>query len=124
MRDPWGIKPLFLGQNKDGAMISSESAIMDGEFGTSIHEVEPGTIVGLTRDGEATVHRFAEAQRRFCLMEVYYFSRPDSTFRGITLDQVRYELGCEAAREWLERGYPKPDVVAPMPFSGGPAAGG
>ena len=124
MRDPWGFRPLFWAKNHNGAMICSEMAPMKRHFKRGIHEVEPGTIVMFTDTGEVSIHRFSEPNPHFCLMEVFYFSQPNSTYRGTSFNELRYRLGVQAAREWLEAGYPLPDLVSEMPQSGGPAAQG
>ena len=51
-RDPYGIRPLSIGQTKEGAyVIASESCAFDAIGAEFIREVEPGEIVTLDKNG-------------------------------------------------------------------------
>lgn len=124
MRDPYGFRPYWWTKNKDGFHVCSESAVI-ASFGKP-YEVEPGTLMTVDTTGKIEVHRFADCPIRRCLMEYYYYARPDSLFdsSGELIDGIRFQLGVELAREISRAGYPIPEVVIPVPYSGNPAAEG
>ncbi len=122
MRDPWGVRPLFWALNEKGAMISSEPAIMDGF--DDVREILPGSLTVISGDGQVRTIAFRTERPRFCLLEVYYFARPDSVFKGEMYDEIRYRLGYQTGLEWIGAGYPQPDLVVPVKYSGDPAAEG
>lgn len=124
MRDPHGFHPLWYVENSDGFHVSSESHIISG-FGQPC-EVEPGTFVTVEVSGKVEARRFARKPIRRCLMGYYYVTRPDaiSDCSDGTIDEIRFQLGRRLAQEIKAAGYPPPEVVIPVPFSGISAATG
>jgi amidophosphoribosyltransferase len=57
-----------------------------------------------------------------CVFEHIYFARPDQTWDGINVHQVRQRLGEELAREITRTTDAAGDVVIPVPDSSVPAA--
>jgi amidophosphoribosyltransferase len=114
IRDPMGIRPLYLGHIEDGYMFASESVAIDTLGGDLIRDVEPGEIVEL-RHGRLTSHRFAKSTRTaHCMFEWVYFARPDSIIQGSEVYAVRERIGAILARE-----HPvEADVVFGVPDSG------
>ena len=114
IRDPMGIRPLYLGHLEDGYMFASESVAIDTLGGELIRDVEPGEIVEL-RKGRLTSHRFAKSPRQaHCMFEWVYFARPDSIIQGSEVYEVRQMIGSILARE-----HPvEADVVFGVPDSG------
>jgi amidophosphoribosyltransferase len=114
VRDPRGIRPMYLGHIEDGYMFASESVAIDALGGELIRDVEPGEIVEL-RKGRLRSHRFAkEKTPAFCMFEWVYFARPDSIIQGSEVYKVREKIGHILARE-----HPvKADVAFGVPDSG------
>jgi amidophosphoribosyltransferase len=119
VRDPWGWRPLAIGQTTDGYYcVASETVALDALGATFIREVEPGEIVTLSDEGLAS-RRFAEQVRSaHCVFEHVYFANPSSVLFGQTVQLVREALGEALARE----AHVDADYVIPMPDSGRSAA--
>ena len=119
-RDPWGFRPLSVGRLPGGGhAVASETGALRTLGCDTIDEVKPGEVVslsgGLARRFQAVVP--AQRQSR-CTFEHIYFSRPDAEWDGLSIHQVRQQLGEQLARE-----HPvDADVVIPVPDSSTPAA--
>jgi amidophosphoribosyltransferase len=104
-RDPHGWRPLAVGKIGDAFVVASETCAFDIIGARYIGEVEPGEI--LVFDAEAVAsgqpksyHLHKSAPRpNYCIFEYIYFSRPDSTIFGESVDRVRRKLGKMLARE-------------------------
>lgn len=117
-RDPWGLRPLVLGEIEDGYAIASESCAFATIGGRMIREIEPGEIVRIDEDGYEILQGAPPQQRAFCTFEQIYFARPDSMLNGKLVHQVRQKLGQRLAKEAPA----KADIVVPVPDSGTPHA--
>jgi len=119
VRDPWGWRPLVLGETSDGyACVASETVAFDAMGAKYIREVEPGEIVTLSDSG-VTSRRYADRQpSAHCIFEHVYFSNPSSKVFGDTVQIVREKLGETLAKESPVEA----DYVIPMPDSGRSAA--
>lgn len=119
VRDPWGWRPLVLGQMPSGAWcVASETVAFDAIGARLVREVEPGEIVTLNDQGVSS-RRFAEAQEpAHCIFEHVYFANPSSQVYGETVQVVRELLGEKLAAEAPVDA----DCVIPMPDSGRSAA--
>ncbi|MCX5660183.1 MAG: amidophosphoribosyltransferase [Planctomycetota bacterium] len=119
VRDPWGWRPLVLGQTADGAFcVASETVALDALGATLIREVEPGEIVTLS-DAGVSSRRFAEnEQPAHCIFEHVYFANPSSLVFGDRVQLVRERMGEKLAKE----SHVEADCVVPMPDSGRSAA--
>ncbi len=117
-RDPYGIRPLVLGQIEERYCLASESSGLDIIGAKLVREIEPGEICWIDEDGyhiEQVVDRKREA---LCVFEFIYFARPDSVMKGQTLYAARSRMGEELAAE-----SPVPaDLVIPVPDTGNSAA--
>ncbi len=123
VRDPWGLRPLCLGElpinGKPGYVVASESCALGTIGATYLREVAPGEIVRLDRDGVHAVQAVAPKERSaLCIFEYVYFARPDSLLEGQTVHRVRQRLGEELAREAPADA----DMVIGVPDSATPAA--
>ncbi len=121
-RDPWGWRPLCLGETEDGfPIVASETVALDAIGARRIRSVEPGEIVTLSDSGVST-RRFADPapRRAHCVFEHVYFANPASRIFGQTVQVVRERLGEQLARE----AHVDADWVMPMPDSGRSAANG
>ncbi len=97
--DARGFRPLFLGRLGSGLIVASETCAFDLIGATLVREFEPGDFVRIT-DGR--VEQLAPLEPRpvtRCIFELVYFSRPDSTIFGRSVDRVRRALGRNLARE-------------------------
>ncbi|HEY1272342.1 MAG TPA: amidophosphoribosyltransferase, partial [Terriglobales bacterium] len=118
VRDPWGVRPLVLGELDGAPILTSESCALDIIGGSFVRDVEPGELVVATRDGIESYFPFAKQPERFCIFEYIYFARPDSVMEGRNVYEVRKRIGEELARESPVEA----DMVIPVPDSGVPAA--
>lgn len=120
LRDPWGFRPLSVGELPGGGhAAASESGALQTLGCHNIREVAPGEIVTLdehgitSRQGQAPAAKLAR-----CTFEQIYFSRPDSVWDNLSVHQVRQRLGEELWREAKITA----DMVMPVPDSAVPAA--
>ncbi len=122
-RDPYGIRPLCIGQTEKGCyVVASESCAFDTIGVKFIREVEPGEIVRLDRNGLHS--RFfvkpGTVTPAHCIFEHVYFAKQNSTIFGENVHEFRKKLGRQLAIE-----HPvDADVVIPVPDSGTSAAVG
>jgi amidophosphoribosyltransferase len=118
VRDPWGVRPLVLGELDGAPILASESCALDIIGATFVRDIEPGELIVATKDGIESYHPFAPQPERFCIFEYIYFARPDSVVEGRNVYEVRKRIGAELAREAPVNA----DMVIPVPDSGVPAA--
>ena len=121
-RDPWGFRPLVIGQTRDGYYcFASETCALTSIQATYVREVEPGEIVTIDRTGkELTSRFFTEFQEKpsHCAFEHVYFASPSSNLFGDVVMEVRQRMGRQLARE----NPVEADIVIPIPDSGRSAA--
>lgn len=117
IRDPFGFRPLCLGKYGDGYILASESCAIDSLGGDFIRDVLPGEMVMIGPEGVTSIQLWP-ATPKFCIFEYIYFARPDSTFDGMNVHEVRIKLGKELARA----SHVDADIVIPVPDSGISAA--
>ena len=118
VRDPWGVRPLVLGELDGAPILTSETCALDIIGAKFVRDVEPGELVVATKDGIESYFPFARQPERFCIFEYIYFARPDSVVEGRNVYEVRKRIGEELAREAPADA----DMVIPVPDSGVPAA--
>jgi amidophosphoribosyltransferase len=99
VRDPWGIRPLCLGQLNGGWVLASESCALTTIGATFVREIEPGEIVAINQNGVQSVQGVPPMRRALCAFEYIYFARPDSVIGGRLVHQVRQELGARVSAE-------------------------
>ncbi|HEY3636586.1 MAG TPA: amidophosphoribosyltransferase [Rhizomicrobium sp.] len=117
-RDPFGVRPLVLGDLDGAPILASETCALDIIGADFVRDVEPGEIIVATKDGIDSYHPFHKEPHRFCIFEYVYFSRPDSMVEGKNVYEIRKRIGEELAREAPVSA----DIVIPVPDSGLPAA--
>lgn len=119
-RDPWGFRPLVIGQRDDTVYVASESCALDIVGATLIRDVEPGELIVIDSSGITSL-RIADAPEQgcSCAFEYVYLARPDSFIDGRSVNAVRKEMGKKLARR---SPCPEADLVAGMPDSGTLAA--
>ena len=114
VRDPYGIRPLVLGDLNGSPVLASETCAFDIIGAKYIRDVENGEIVNITKTGTHSVKPFPETKERPCIFERIYFSRPDSIIDGKTVYTYRKSLGEQLAIENKINA----DVVVPVLDSG------
>jgi len=118
VRDPYGIRPLSLGEKGDSFVLSSESCAFDTVGAKLIRDVEPGEIVVIDKDGIQSYYSDMPRINRLCIFEYVYLGRPDSAMDGKSLYMVRKKSGAILYRE-----HPiEADIVISVPDSGTAAA--
>ena len=118
VRDPFGIRPLVLGDLDGSPILTSETCSLDIIGAKFIREIENGEIVVITNDGIKSIKPFPKVNCRPDIFEYIYFSRPDSFLNGKNIYQCRKEFGIQLAKESKT----KADLVTAVPDSGMPAA--
>jgi amidophosphoribosyltransferase len=120
-RDPFGIRPLCIGQTEEGCyVVASETCALDAVGAKFVREVEPGEIVRLDENGISS--RFfvtpGSVTPAHCIFEHIYFAKQNSTFFGENVHEYRKKVGRRLASEHQVDA----DVVIPVPDSGTSAA--
>jgi amidophosphoribosyltransferase len=119
-RDPWGLRPLTIGQLPHrGHAVASETGALETVGCDAIREINPGEVVYLHEAALIVRQAVPPANpSALCTFEHIYFSRPDSIWDGRVVHNVRIRLGEQLAREAVVEA----DVVVPVPDSSIPAA--
>lgn len=120
VRDPYGFRPLCLGELESAVVVASESCALDTVGARFVRDVAPGEIVVLDRNGMDSVQAAARERRAHCVFEYIYFARADSCVDSFNVNRIRRKLGEQLARECPADA----DIVLPVPDSGIPAARG
>jgi amidophosphoribosyltransferase len=94
VRDPYGFRPLCLGQLGDAFVVASEPPafhLIGAEF---LRDVEPGEMIVCDRFGLRSLRPFEKRpDPKFCIFEYVYFARPDASFGGISVYEARKRMG-------------------------------
>src|SRR5437660_8868186 len=99
--DPRGFRPLWLGKLGRGYVVASETCAFDLIGATRVRELQPGALIRI-QGSPPEVDRLPALPPKphhRCIFDLVYFSRPDSTIFGRSVDRVRRTLGRELARE-------------------------
>lgn len=121
IRDPYGIRPLVLGKNKQGDyFLASESCAIDAIGGEVIRDIDAGEMVIIDETGVKSIIYSENNKMTPCSFEYIYFARPDSIMDGINVYTARVEAGKLLAKQMKIEA----DVVIGVPDSGIPAAVG
>jgi len=119
VRDPYGVRPLCLGEVDGAYVVASETCALDLIGATYIRDIEPGEMLVINSTGLHSQRAILSQRRAFCVFEFIYFARPDSyIFGGHNVNEIRKEFGRQLAREAPVDA----DIVIPVPDSGVPAA--
>lgn len=126
-RDAQGIRPLVLGilgsdDDPEGGpanyVLASETCALDIIGASYLRDIQPGELVWITPNGLTSIQWAEATQRKLCVFEMIYFSRPDSIVNNETLYSYRQRLGRKLAQEAPV----EVDLVMAVPDSGVPAA--
>ncbi|SNB72814.1 amidophosphoribosyltransferase [Thermoflexus hugenholtzii] len=99
VRDPYGFRPLCLGEWEGGYAVASESCALSMIGARYVREIAPGEIVRLDPRGVTSFAGGVPSSPAFCIFEYVYFMRPDSEREGGTVYSARLALGRQLARE-------------------------
>jgi amidophosphoribosyltransferase len=127
-RDPFGIKPMVMGERKTEGVpggksyaVASESVVLDVLDYHRTTNIAPGEAVFVDLEGRLHRKQIVVKTHRPCIFEYVYFARPDSFLDRISVNKTRKRLGEELARAWKKTGL-TPDVIIPVPDSARTAA--
>ena len=118
IRDPYGLRPLALGQWGDCYMVASETCAFDLVGAGFIREIEPGEILLIDDNQLHSTFLEPRVSRKACIFEFIYFSRPDSFIFGHAVDKIRRKFGKVLALEQPADA----DIVISVPDSSNTAA--
>ncbi|MFN2412095.1 MAG: amidophosphoribosyltransferase [Pyrinomonadaceae bacterium] len=118
VRDPRGFRPLVLGKLGEAWCVASETCAFDLIDAEYVREVEPGEMLVIDANGVHSLYPFPKMQPAVCAFEHVYFSRPDSTIFGRSVNESRHKMGKRLAIEQPTHA----DIVVPVPDSGVAAA--
>ena len=137
-RDPWGIRPLHVGEfvinGQKCVAFASETCAFDviqrynearypeNKISYTHREVLPGEVVAADANAlvESSLFQNPAADRIGCVFEGIYFSRPDSQERGESFQVLRERMGMELFKESPIDA----DMVTSVPKGGIPSAVG
>ena len=127
-RDNNGIRPLSMGVRKgktrDEYILASEDALFSSLGFTKLRDVDPGEAVFIDKNGELFAQQCSDnPQKRPCIFEYVYFSRPDSKIDEISVYKARMRMGKKLAKQISnQKSDHDIDVVIPIPDSSSIAA--
>ena len=123
-RDPFGIRPLCLGQGDGATMVASESVALEGTGHHFVRDINPGEAVFVDMQGHLHAQQCSETSQHFpCLFEYVYLARPDSQMDGVSVYQARLNMGETLAQRVISTVSPDLiDSVIPIPESSRPSA--
>ncbi len=104
IRDPYAVRPLSMGKLGHSFVFASETCAFDIINAKYIREIKPGEIVQIDSESiktgkEKSFMISSAGETKHCIFEYVYFSRPDSTIFGNTVDKARRKLGKNLAIE-------------------------
>jgi amidophosphoribosyltransferase len=118
VRDARGFRPLVLGKFQNAWCLASETCAFDLIDAQYVREIEPGEMLIIDESGTRSVLPFEQKRTAVCTFEHVYFSRPDSTIFGLSVNESRHKMGKRLAVEQPVDA----DLVVPVPDSGVAAA--
>lgn len=114
-RDPWGFRPLCLGNIKEETfLVASESCVMDTIGCDEFFEVGPGEVYKINQEGIKFKLSLPKLEHTAsCIFEYVYFARTDTTWNNASVHVSRVKFG-----ELLAKNHGvKADVVIAVPDS-------
>ncbi len=127
-RDPYGIRPLVLGERdtEQGReyMVASESVALDILGFRLMRDVAPGEAVLLSEDGHLFSRQCADSHLHApCIFEYVYLARPDSMIEDVSVYKARLRMGERLAEKIKRlRADHHIDAVIPIPDTARTAA--
>ena len=119
-RDPWGYRPLMLGELPGGGwVVASESCALDLVGARLVRDIEPGEMLRIRgKELKSLKNVSRDHSAAPCIFELVYFARPDSRIWGHSVDRSRRAFGRTLAREHPADA----DIVFSVPDSSNSAA--
>jgi amidophosphoribosyltransferase len=117
-RDPWGLRPLVLGEIDGAPVLCSETCALDAIGASFVRNIEAGEVVVIDRERVESLMPFPHVRATPCVFEYVYFARPDSIMHGQSVYETRERFGRVLARE----SHVDADLICPVPDGGNPAA--
>lgn len=126
-RDPFGIKPIVLGERVevDGQKsyaVASESVVLDVIGYKRVRDIANGEVLIVDKERKLHTKVVETKPHRPCIFEIVYFARPDSFLDDISVYRSRMRFGEKLAEQWKREGGPEVDVVIPVPDTARDAA--
>ena len=127
-RDNNGIRPLSIGirqgKSRDEYIVASEDSLFIPLGFKKLRDIDPGEAVFIDKEGNLFSQQCSEnPQKRPCIFEYVYFSRPDSKIDEISVYKARMRMGSKLANQIKEINPNHDiDVVIPIPDSSTTAA--
>ena len=126
-RDPYGIKPLVMGERKGSLqkeyIFASENTMFNALDFDYVRDVQPGEVVFVDEKREIHSKVIDQKGPTPCIFEYVYFARPDSMLDHISVYRARLRMGQNLAKKIKKE---KPDleidVVIPAPSTANTAA--
>ena len=105
-------------------IIASEDSLFLSMGFTKLRDIEPGEAIFINKQGKLFSQQCSEnPQKRPCIFEYVYFSRPDSKIDEISVYKARMRMGSSLAKQIKEINPDHDiDVVIPIPDSSTTAA--
>ena len=117
-RDPYGFRPLCMGDLNGDTVFASESCALDAIGARFVRDIHPGEVVKVTRGGIESYQLEHQVKSAMCVFEFIYFARPDSVVEGASVHGARLRAGA-----YLALDHPvDADIVIGVPDSGLDAA--
>ena len=127
-RDPFGIRPLVIGENETPVgkeyLVASESVALDTLGFRVLRDVAPGEAIFVDLNQQMHAHQCADHPVLSpCIFEYVYLARPDSVIDGVSVYETRLQMG-EYLADRVATKIPvdEIDVVIPIPDSARPSA--
>jgi len=118
IKDPWGFRPLAMGELNDSVCFASETCAFDLIGAKFIRELDSGEIVKVDKYGVNSFKPFKQENSYRCVFEYIYFARPDSYLWDNHVYEIRKKIGQQLAL----KSKVDADIVIAVPDSGMPAA--
>jgi amidophosphoribosyltransferase len=96
-KDPYGIRPLFMGKNDDSICFASETIALEKLGYKEIEEILNGEILIIDKNLKIFREKLLKKEYRFCSFELVYFSRATSRYKGKQIFEIRKKLGKKLA---------------------------
>ncbi len=118
-KDIHGIKPLCAGHDPESKTFAFSSETVSLEMNSFVKDFElhPGELVTVSPDGFKRTQVIQNPHEAFCSFEYAYFARPDSTFGGKYVYEIREDFGRNLVREFPEI-VKECDVIMSVPETG------
>ncbi|MBE2219348.1 MAG: amidophosphoribosyltransferase [Ignavibacteria bacterium] len=112
IRDPYAVRPLSMAKLGSSFVFASETCAFDINNAEYVRDLKAGEVIQIDEEviktGEVkTFFIDKKPETKHCIFEYIYFSRPDSTIFGNTVDKVRRKLGKNLS---LEKPAPKANI--------------